>query len=53
MTLKGKWAGLDEAPKLYEPETVAPLMAAYAMMQQTLLNGGATHLPMVGQLAGS
>jgi cytochrome c-type biogenesis protein CcsB len=49
--LKGTWAGLEGASKLYEPETVAPLMAAYAMMQQTLLNGGTTHLPMVGQLA--
>ncbi|MEO1094148.1 MAG: cytochrome c biogenesis protein CcsA [Cyanobacteria bacterium J06638_28] len=50
---KGKWAGLNEAQKLYEPEVVAPLIAAFAMMQQTLLNGGTTHLPMVTPLADS
>ncbi len=49
--IKGKWAGLNDAQRLYAPETIAPLMAQFAMMQQTLLNGGATHLPMIGALA--
>lgn len=51
--IKGKWAGLNEAQKLYAPEAVAPLMAAFGMGQQTLLRGGATHLPMVAPLADS
>ena len=51
--IKGKWVGLKKAHQLYEPETVAPLMAQFAMMQQTLLNGGATHLSMLGPLAES
>ncbi len=45
--IKGKWAGLDGAAQLYTPETTAPLMASFAMMQQTLLQGGTTHVPMV------
>ncbi len=49
--IKGKWAGLNEAQKLYEPERVAPLMANFALMQQALLQGGITHLPMVGPMA--
>lgn len=49
--IKSKWAGLNEAQQLYTPETVAPLMVEFAMMQQTLLNGGTTHLPMIGPLA--
>ncbi|MEL6383078.1 MAG: cytochrome c biogenesis protein CcsA [Cyanobacteria bacterium J06626_18] len=49
--IKGKWAGLNEAQKLYEPEAVAPLMADFALMQQALLQGGITHLPMVGPMA--
>lgn len=49
--IKGKWAGLTEAQTLYAPETVAPLMATFAMGQQTLLRGGNTHLPMVAPLA--
>lgn len=48
--IKGKWVSVDQAATLYAAETVAPLMAQYAMMQQTLLSS-ATHLPMVGQLA--
>lgn len=49
--IKGKWAGLNDATTLYPPENVAPLMANFAMMQQTLLQGGTTHLPMVASLA--
>ncbi|MEM1278507.1 MAG: cytochrome c biogenesis protein CcsA [Cyanobacteria bacterium P01_H01_bin.152] len=48
---KGKWGSLDAAAKLYTPEQAAPLLAAFAMMQQTLLQGGATHIPMVASLA--
>ncbi|MDA0268236.1 MAG: cytochrome c biogenesis protein CcsA [Cyanobacteria bacterium] len=49
--IKGKWAGLNEAQQLYAPETVAPLMAQFAMMQQALLRGGDTHLSMIGTFA--
>ncbi|MEO0533639.1 MAG: cytochrome c biogenesis protein CcsA [Cyanobacteria bacterium P01_A01_bin.123] len=49
--IKGKWAGLNDAQQLYAPETVAPLIAQFAMTQQTLLNGGITHVPMVGAFA--
>jgi cytochrome c-type biogenesis protein CcsB len=49
--IKGTWAGLTEAQQLYTPETIAPLMAQLAMMQQALLNGGVTHLPMIAPLA--
>ena len=49
--IKGKWAGLNEAVTLYAPETVAPLLANFAMMQQTVLQGGTTHLSMIASLA--
>ena len=49
--VKGKWAGLNDAATLYAPDMVAPLMANFAMMQQTLLQGGPTHLPMIASLA--
>lgn len=49
--IKGKWAGLGNGQDLYEPEKVAPLMANFAMMQQTLMSGGATHVPMIGAFA--
>ena len=49
--IKGKWGGLDEAAQFYTPEQAAPLLAAFAMMQQTLLQGGTTHIPMVASLA--
>lgn len=48
---KGKWAGLDGATKLYSPEVAAPLVANFAMMQQTLLQGGTTHVPMLTAFA--
>lgn len=48
---KGKWGGLNAAAQLYTPEAAAPLMANFAMMQQTLLQGGMTHISMVGALA--
>ncbi|MDA0674487.1 MAG: cytochrome c biogenesis protein CcsA [Cyanobacteria bacterium] len=47
---KGTWVGLAGATKLYSPEQAAPLMATFAMMQQTLLQGGLTHLPLVASL---
>ncbi|MBE7384312.1 MAG: cytochrome c biogenesis protein CcsA [Leptolyngbya sp. SIO1E4] len=49
--MKGKWAGLNEAQRLYAPETLAPLLAQFALMQQTLLRGGTSHLSMVGAFA--
>ena len=49
--IKGKWAGLSNAQTLYAPESVAPLMANFAMMQQTLSSGGITHVPMVSAFA--
>ncbi|MEM9219533.1 MAG: cytochrome c biogenesis protein CcsA [Cyanobacteria bacterium P01_F01_bin.150] len=49
--IKGKWAGLDNAQDLYPPEQVAPLLANYAMMQQTLMSGGSTHVPMISAFA--
>ena len=48
--IKGKWVGLNEAQKLYNPEVVAPQIARFAMMQQTLLSNPETHLPMVGSM---
>ena len=48
---KGKWAGLNEAQTLYAPEAVAPLMAQFALMQQAMLSGGTTHLPMIAPMA--
>lgn len=47
---RGTWVGIDQAATLYPAETVAPLMAQFAMMQQTLLSSP-THLPLVGPLA--
>ena len=47
---KGKWSGLNGSQELYPPEEVAPLMARFAMMQQTLLSNPTTHLPMVGSM---
>lgn len=49
--IKGKWPGLNEAQTLYAPETVAPLMAQFALMQQAMLSGGTTHLPMIAPMA--
>ncbi|ERN40601.1 ABC-type transport system involved in cytochrome c biogenesis, permease component [Rubidibacter lacunae KORDI 51-2] len=49
--LKGTWVGLSQGQKLYEPETIAPLLADYALMQQTLLSGGALHLNAIAPLA--
>jgi cytochrome c-type biogenesis protein CcsB len=48
---KGKWASLEGAAQLYPPETIAPLMANFAMMQQTLWQGGTTHVPMLAAFA--
>lgn len=48
---KGKWPGLQGTAQLYAPEAIAPIMAEFALMQQTVLNGGLTHLPMVSPLA--
>ena len=49
--IKGKWAGLNAAVTLYAPETVPPLLATFAMIQQTVLQGGTTHLSMIASLA--
>ncbi|MEO0410189.1 MAG: cytochrome c biogenesis protein CcsA, partial [Cyanobacteria bacterium P01_A01_bin.135] len=49
--VKGKWSGIKGATELYGPEAIAPVMAQFALMQQTVLNGGLTHLPMVAPLA--
>ena len=47
---KGTWVGLATAQQYYDPDAVAPLLAQFAMMQQSLLSHG-NHLPLVGQLA--
>ncbi|MGF1459212.1 MAG: cytochrome c biogenesis protein [Leptolyngbyaceae cyanobacterium] len=44
---KGKWVGLEGATQLYSPESVAPLLATFTTMQQALLQGGLTHVPMI------
>ncbi|NET49329.1 MAG: cytochrome c biogenesis protein CcsA, partial [Merismopedia sp. SIO2A8] len=48
--MKGTWVGLNEAQQLYPPEDVAPIMARFAMMQQTLLSNPMTHIGMVGMM---
>ncbi|MGD1901109.1 MAG: cytochrome c biogenesis protein [Geitlerinemataceae cyanobacterium] len=48
--IKGTWVSLEEATTLYEPETVAPLLAEFAMMQQGLLRDFNSHLEMIGQI---
>ncbi|ASC71492.1 Cytochrome c biogenesis protein CcsA [Halomicronema hongdechloris C2206] len=48
---QGTWVSLSQAQQLYDPEAITPLLAVFAKMQQTLLQGGITHVPMVGPLA--
>jgi len=48
---KGTWVGLPEGSSLYGPERVAPLLAEFAAIQQSLFNGGAAHLGAVGAIA--
>jgi len=49
--IKGKWVGLNQAQTLYEPAAIAPILAEFGLMQQALLRGGVTHLPMLGAMA--
>ncbi|MEO0867903.1 MAG: cytochrome c biogenesis protein CcsA, partial [Cyanobacteria bacterium J06642_11] len=50
--VKGKWVGITEAQSLYEPESVAPLLANFAILKQTVFSG-TDHLPMLDPLAKS
>ena len=50
--IKGKWLGISEAQTLYSPDAIAPLLADFAVMKQTLLSG-TNHLPMMAPLATS
>ncbi len=47
---KGKWLGISEAPTLYAPESVAPLLADFALIKQTVFSG-TSHIAMIGPLA--
>ena len=47
---KGKWLGISEAQSLYSPEVVAPLLANFTVMKQTLLSGD-NHVQMLAPLA--
>ncbi len=49
---KGKWLGISEAQSLYAPEAVAPLLANFTVMKQTLLSGD-NHVQMLTPLAAS
>ncbi|NET33691.1 MAG: cytochrome c biogenesis protein CcsA, partial [Cyanothece sp. SIO1E1] len=48
---KGTWVGLSDAKQFYAPEAIAPLLAQFGLIQQSLLRGATSHLAMVGQLA--
>ena len=48
--IKGKWVGITEAQSLYDAESVAPLLANFAIIKQTILSG-TDHLPMLAPLA--
>ncbi len=50
--IKGKWVGITEAQSLYDAESVAPLLANFAIIKQTVLSG-TDHLPMLAPLAQS
>ncbi|MEM9484927.1 MAG: cytochrome c biogenesis protein CcsA [Cyanobacteria bacterium P01_F01_bin.116] len=50
--IKGKWVGIGEAQTLYDAESVAPLLANFAIIKQTILSG-TDHLPMLAPLATS
>lgn len=50
--IKGKWVGITEAQSLYDAESVAPLLANFAIIKQTILSG-TDHLPMLAPLARS
>ena len=50
--IKGKWTGITEAQSLYDAESVAPLLANFAIIKQTILSG-TDHLPMLAPLAQS
>ncbi|MEL6249315.1 MAG: cytochrome c biogenesis protein CcsA, partial [Cyanobacteria bacterium J06627_15] len=49
---KGKWLGITEGQTLYSPEAIAPLIANFALIKQTVFSG-VSHLPMVNPLAAS
>ncbi|MBT9315134.1 cytochrome c biogenesis protein [Leptothoe spongobia] len=50
--IKGKWVGITEAQTLYGAESVAPLLASFTIIKQTILSG-TDHLPMLAPLATS
>lgn len=50
--IKGKWVGINEAQGLYPPEAVAPLLANFAIIKQTILSG-TDHLPMLAPMTQS
>ncbi|MGB7250284.1 MAG: cytochrome c biogenesis protein CcsA [Phormidesmis sp.] len=50
--VKGKWIGINEARSLYPAEAVAPLLASFVMLKQTVLSS-TDHLPLVAPLASS
>ncbi len=47
---KGKWLGINEAQSMYDAEAVAPLLASFTMIKQTVFSG-TDHLPMLSPLA--
>ena len=50
--IKGTWVGIEDSPSLYEPETVAPLMAQFGLMQQVAMQGSSSHEGALGLLGG-
>ncbi|MEA5465966.1 cytochrome c biogenesis protein [Leptothoe sp. PORK10 BA2] len=50
--IKGKWVGINAAQNLYAPEEIAPLLANFASLKQTMLSG-TDHLPMLAPMAQS
>ncbi|MGD1853397.1 MAG: cytochrome c biogenesis protein [Leptolyngbyaceae cyanobacterium] len=50
--IKGKWLGITEATSLYDAESVAPLLASFTIIKQTILSG-TDHLPMLAPVAAS
>ena len=49
--LKGTWSGIDAPAKLYDAETIAPVLAEIGVMEQVLLQAGTSHGEALGLIA--
>ena len=49
--IKGTWSGIDAPTSLYDAETIGPVLAEMGVMEQVILQGGASHGDAIGLIA--